>query len=115
MHITRYADAVRSTADYPRKGSRSNEAISYTALGLAGEVGEVANQVKKIARDDGGVQTPERHAKLRDEIGDVFWYLFSLCDEVGVTPEEAMSENIAKLQKRKAEGSIRGDRREEGS
>jgi len=115
LNIARYENAVLETALYPGAGTRSIEAISYVTLGLAGEVGEVANQVKKIARDDGGKVTPERHGKLVDEIGDVFWYLFSLCNELGIHPESAMGTNIVKLRVRKAAGTINGDRRIEGT
>ena len=29
-------------------------AVQYTALGLAGEVGEICNEIKKVYRDDDG-------------------------------------------------------------
>lgn len=53
--------------------------IAYT-LGLAGEVGEVANLVKKTARD--GV-APDGEG-LGAELADCLTYLLLLADEAGV-------------------------------
>lgn len=54
--------------------------VAYT-LGLAGEVGEVANAVKKIRRDG---ETYQNKAQLAEEIADVFTYLMLLCNETGI-------------------------------
>ena len=45
--------------------------IKYMAIGLAGEVGEVLNEIKKIERDDNNIMTNDRKMKLKDELGDV--------------------------------------------
>jgi NTP pyrophosphatase (non-canonical NTP hydrolase) len=45
------------------------------ALGLAGEVGEVVEHIKKALRDDAGVITGNRRAALTTELGDALWYL----------------------------------------
>jgi hypothetical protein len=42
------------TAVYPFAGLGDPQALMYVGLGLAGESGEVANQIKKVARDNGG-------------------------------------------------------------
>lgn len=54
--------------------------VAYT-LGLAGEVGEVANVVKKLARDG---ESPERLAQLGPELADCFTYLLLLAQECEV-------------------------------
>ena len=56
---------------------------TYMRLGLISEVGEVAGQVKRIIRDDGGVLTDERREKLLDELGDVLWYWAQMHDVSG--------------------------------
>ena len=56
------------------------------ALGLAGEVGEVANVVKKIQRDACSLDADGMaalYANLGAELADVFTYLLLLADEVG--------------------------------
>ena len=71
--------------------------LEYPTLGLAGEAGEVANIVKKIQRDHGGVLNDEIRAKLKDELGDVLWYISACADELDMTLEEIAEFNVQKL------------------
>jgi len=48
--------------------------ISYPALGLAGEAGEVANKVKKLMRDGVNNMPDNWRDDIASEIGDVLWY-----------------------------------------
>lgn len=106
-HMKRTAE----TATYPFAGLGNVQGLMYVGLGLAGEAGEIANQVKKIARDDGGLATPERIAKIVDELGDVMWYWLRLCYELGLDPYTVLEGNQAKLTTRAANGTLNGDRR----
>jgi NTP pyrophosphatase (non-canonical NTP hydrolase) len=74
--------------------------LEYPTLGLAGEAGEVANIVKKIQRDHSGVVTEDTRNKLKDELGDVLWYISACCDELGLTLTEIAEYNVDKLAKR---------------
>ena len=74
--------------------------LEYPTLGLAGEAGEVANIVKKIQRDHGGVINDEIRTKLKDELGDVLWYISACADELGISLEEIAAYNVNKLAKR---------------
>jgi NTP pyrophosphatase (non-canonical NTP hydrolase) len=74
--------------------------ILWNAIGAAGEAGELANMIKKGILHRHGVD-PE---KIRDEIGDVLWYLAGLCTQFGFTLGDAMESNIAKLKKRYPDG-----------
>lgn len=74
--------------------------LEYPTLGLAGEAGEVANIVKKIQRDNDGVITDEVRAKLKDELGDVLWYISACADELGLSLDEVAAFNVNKLAKR---------------
>lgn len=96
MNFKDYQSAASKTALYPNRMSN----IEYPTLGLAGEAGEVANIVKKIQRDDAGVLTDEVRAKLKDELGDVLWYISACADELGLTLEEIAEYNVGKLAKR---------------
>lgn len=84
------------TALYPKRLDN----LEYPTLGLAGEAGEVANIVKKIQRDHGGEISDEIRAKLKDELGDVLWYISACADELGLTLEEIAEFNVGKLAKR---------------
>jgi len=74
--------------------------LEYPTLGLAGEAGEVANVVKKIQRDHAGVLNEETREKLKDELGDVLWYISACADELGLTLTEIAEFNVRKLAKR---------------
>ena len=73
----------------------------YPITGLAGEVGEVANEIKKMHRDDGGILTPERKKKIVEELGDVLWYLTSLCNSLDICLEDIAYESLDKVLNKK--------------
>ena len=83
MLLSDYQARSRRTATYPGAG----ENIVYPTLGLAGEAGEVAEKVKKMLRDDGGVMTGERLEALAGELGDVLWYVAQVATEAGLDLE----------------------------
>ncbi|MBA2494798.1 MAG: nucleoside triphosphate pyrophosphohydrolase family protein [Acidobacteria bacterium] len=96
MNFEEYQTKAKQTALYPNRLSN----LEYPTLGLAGEAGEVANIVKKIQRDFGGKITDEIRAKLKDELGDVLWYISACADELGLTLTEIAEFNVEKLAKR---------------
>lgn len=84
------------------------DVIIYPALGLISEAGEVAGKVKKVLRDDKGMFTPEKRQAIADEVGDVLWYMASLCTDLGIGMETVAQRNIDKLNSRMARGVIQG-------
>ena len=70
------------------------------ALGLCGEAGEVADQLKKHFFHG----HPLDKAKLSSELGDVLWYWVLLCDSLGLSMESVVMGNVAKLRRRYPEG-----------
>lgn len=96
MNFEDYQSEASQTALYPRRLNN----LEYPTLGLAGEAGEVANIVKKIQRDNGGVINDEIRGKLQDELGDVLWYISACADELGLTLTEIAEFNVNKLAKR---------------
>ena len=96
MKFEEYQANASQTALYPNRLKN----LEYPTLGLAGEAGEVANIVKKIQRDFGGKITDEIRTKLKDELGDVLWYISACSDELGLTLDEVAEFNIEKLTKR---------------
>lgn len=99
-----YQKAAHGTAIYPQDAG-----ISYAALGLAGEAGEVANQVKKIIRDDGGTPTRERKAAIAKELGDGLWYFAEVATKLGLQLSDIAKANLKKLYDRKDRGTLQGD------
>ena len=100
-----YQEISAQTAIYPNKGNN----MSYPALGLCGEAGEIANKVKKIYRDHDGVLTDEYREILSAELGDVLWYVAAIASELGVSLGEVAMSNVDKLTDRKARNKLGGD------
>jgi NTP pyrophosphatase (non-canonical NTP hydrolase) len=104
MLIADYQERSRATAVYPGAG----ENLLYPTLGLCGEAGEVAEKVKKMLRDDGGVLSPERRTALAKELGDVLWYAAQVATEAGLDLDAIAEENLAKLGSRRDRGVLQG-------
>lgn len=98
MDFNHYQNKTEETAVYPK-----DEAIHYLALGLTGEAGEVAEKIKKSIRDDKDLDDG-----MKDELGDVLWYLARLADELGFELDEIADNNLDKLFDRKERGKIHG-------
>lgn len=103
-----YQQQARTTAIYPDAGTGSVGALTYVALGLAGEAGEVANKIKKILRDSGGDVTPEHREIIGKELGDVLWYAAMLAREIHVPLDIVAGANLEKLFARKDAGTLGG-------
>ncbi len=106
MTFNNYQANAGRTAFYPRY--LANDGLYYTALGLVGEAGEIANKVKKIMRDNNGNLEELAKADIFDELGDVLWYCASLADELGVNLEDVAKLNLIKLEDRMNRGKIQG-------
>lgn len=74
--------------------------ISNAALGLCGEAGEFADELKKHLYQ-GRARNDE---KLRKELGDVLWYLALACESLGCTMADVAEGNVAKLRERFPDG-----------
>ena len=95
------------------EGKKAGDDIFYLGfmtkvLGLAGEAGEVTEDVKKISRDKGGKITDADREELTRELGDVMWYIAVVADYLGVTMEEIVEKNIEKLASRNKRGTLSG-------
>jgi NTP pyrophosphatase (non-canonical NTP hydrolase) len=104
MDFNSYQACSRATARYPDAGRNP----TYPTLGLCGEAGEVADKVKKVLRDHGGVFDEAALAGLRLELGDVLWYVAQLATELGFTLEDIAQTNLDKLASRAARNVIAG-------
>lgn len=83
MNLTDYCAAAASTAIYPGAGQRTLLGLSYLALGLAGEVSEIAELVARMGLNSEWVHLDD----IRAELGDVLWYDAMLTAELGISPD----------------------------
>ena len=104
MDFDAYQNAATKTALY---GDAYR--VTYPALGLASEAGEVAGKVKKVLRDRAGEFGDDQIAAIKDELGDVLWYIAALASDLGLTLNDIASGNIEKLRSRLERGAIQGD------
>ncbi|OGH66226.1 MAG: hypothetical protein A3J66_04210 [Candidatus Magasanikbacteria bacterium RIFCSPHIGHO2_02_FULL_47_14] len=88
--------------------SEDLHSLEYYALGLTGEAGEVADKIKKIWRDHNRVVSDEDKEKLKQELGDVMWYVSQMASFLGFSLHEVASGNIAKGDDRHARGVQHG-------
>lgn len=95
-----YAQFVRDVAD-----KNCNNPL-YLATALCGESGELANELKKVFRDDDGMITDERKHAILSEMGDVLWYLYALSNLLDVRMVEVKQINMTKIIKRIEEGKL---------
>lgn len=82
--------------------------LLVSALGLAGEAGEVTEKFKKLVRDHDGVLTDELRNDIVKELGDVLWYVTSLGHLVGSDLETIARVNVEKRHSRLARGTTHG-------
>lgn len=101
-----YQAAAAATAIYP-PGS-----LTYLALGLNGEAGEVAEIIKRQIRGGKPLSTEEVE-RLALELGDCLWYIANAARELGYSLSDIAAYNVAKLRDRKDRGVLhgRGDKR----
>jgi NTP pyrophosphatase (non-canonical NTP hydrolase) len=104
LELTDYQERSRVTAVYPDAGAN----LLYPTLGLCGEAGEVAEKVKKMIRDDGGVLSAQRRDALAGELGDVLWYVAQLATEAGLDLDAIARDNLDKLRSREGRGMLGG-------
>ena len=118
MNFNEYQKETAKTAIYPKAYVKNalieNEegymsmGFIYPMLGLAGEAGELAEKIKKIFRDDLGTLSGEKMEEIKKEIGDVMWYVSQLATELGLSLDDIVSSNIAKLRSRQERGKLQG-------
>ncbi len=101
-----YEDKAMRTAD-------KKIDLWYAGLGL-GEAGEVQNDIKKIYGH--GYTKEEMRPKIKEELGDLLWYVTAVCHTMDIPLEEVATYNVdAKLQERYPNGFYKkGEQGNEG-
>ena len=102
MELNDYQNQAAEFAFY------KNDDLSYCALGITGEGGEIADHIKKMIRDDKNVLTDDRKDHLLKELGDVMWYVARMAGKLGYSLNDVAKANIVKLQDRTRRGTLPG-------
>jgi NTP pyrophosphatase (non-canonical NTP hydrolase) len=112
------ADVLRfesNTEIFQREARRSlRDDLPYEAtcsnmcMGLAGEIGEVIDIMKKHIYQGKELDITD----VIEEVGDVLWYIANFCNVNNITMDECMESNIKKLRKRFPNGFTTKDANE---
>lgn len=83
-----------------RLSTAENARLFHFFVGIATESGELLDAIKKSIV----YGKPLDKVNLKEELGDVMWYVARACATLGVTLEEVMETNIKKLAARYPDG-----------
>ncbi len=97
-------DAIRTeSTDFSAMNDRlmndGTKRLLHAGIGLSTEAGEFLDALKKHIFYGKELD----RVNLKEEMGDLFWYLAIACDELDVEFESLMATNIAKLKARYGE------------
>lgn len=95
MEFSAYQRAARETSQLRLGGPQS--AIA-PMLGLASETGSILNVYKKYLRD--GIDLAANREFLREELGDLLWYLAAVATACGLDLEEIAETNLRRTRDR---------------
>jgi NTP pyrophosphatase (non-canonical NTP hydrolase) len=102
MTLNEFQDKTKSTVQKYNSKDQENYFLGY--LGLAGEAGSVLTTLKKLVRDGEGFGSFKD--KLKEELGDVLWYISSIALHNNITLEEVAMLNLAKTEDRFKEQNL---------
>ena len=100
MELNEYQSLANNTDQQPETGNFESDprSIMVPLLGMAGEVGELLGEHKKWLRDGDSYKLfPER---VKEELGDLLWYLSNVATKHGLTLEEVADFNLSKTGRR---------------
>lgn len=104
MNVSKYqGEAARTLLPEPGFEIPGKEMmLVWLALGLIGEAGEVAEHIKKGVLHRHGIKVE----KVKEELGDVMWYVAGICTTLDLDLEEVLADNIKKLEIRYPQGTF---------
>ena len=112
MELNEYQRLANQTDQQPENESLEADprSIMVPLLGMAGEVGELLGEHKKWLRDGDSYKLfPER---VKEELGDLLWYLSNVASKHGLTLEEVADFNLSKTGRRwQVVGACTGQRK----
>ena len=99
MELNEYQKEAKASSHVEQGSDISN--LLILGLGIAGEAGEVADEIKKLFRDHNAEMTEAWKMRVGHELGDALWYISQIASMAGFSLEEVARDNIAKIRARK--------------
>lgn len=103
-------ESVSRDANYEKVSDRLGSddtllRLLHAGIGMSGETGEILDTLKKSMMYGKEIDT----VNLKEECGDVLWYMAIMLDTIGISFEEVMQSNVDKLAKRYPKGFTEKD------
>ncbi|MEM9856506.1 MAG: MazG nucleotide pyrophosphohydrolase domain-containing protein [Bacteroidota bacterium] len=92
LTLKEYQETADSTKQSYKSSDQENFFLGY--LGLAGEAGSVLTTLKKLIRDGEGFGSFRE--KLKEELGDVLWYISAIASHYQISLQEIAEINLEK-------------------
>ena len=93
MNINNYQ--LKASRTMPTLGTLSEDSI-HMVLGMQTEAAEIADVYKKAL----AYKKPIDFVNVKEELGDLMWYIANMCNIHGWNLEDVLDVNIAKLEAR---------------
>jgi NTP pyrophosphatase (non-canonical NTP hydrolase) len=108
VELNEYQRQANLTDQRPRRvdeGGDEEASLVFPLIGLASEVGSLLTQYKRRVRDrDAHELFSER---VREELGDILWYVANLATKAGLTLDDVADINLRRVNERwPAEGAV---------
>jgi NTP pyrophosphatase (non-canonical NTP hydrolase) len=107
MDFNEYQEKTKKTAGWAKTLGQDFDFV-YPVLGLVGEAGEVAEKIKKVLRDEGGVVSDAKREEIKKELGDVLWYIAQIGVILKIELNDIAESNIQKTYDRLERGKLSG-------
>lgn len=99
MDMDDFQQRAKVTDQYPITGDKEdNKSFIVPLLGLAGEAGTLLSEYKKFLRD--GSAHEHFAEEVREELGDLLWYVAIVADRFGLVLSDVAEQNLAKARSR---------------
>lgn len=84
-----------------RWDSTKDMGLTWSAIAIGSEVGELQQIVEKIYRKSDGQITDEHIAALASELGDILWNVANICNDLDISMDTVLETNITKVNGRR--------------
>jgi len=100
MHFDDYQRQAQETDQVPQESISADGSKGQIIpfLGMAGEVGSLLSEYKKVLRD--GPAHVHFKEQVREELGDILWYVANVATKFGLSLEQIAQENLQKTRDR---------------
>lgn len=97
MNLNEYQELALRTVN---KDLDKRDLLINASMGICGEAGETIDIVKKHL----GHKHELDREHIKEELGDIMWYIAEMCYVLEINLDDVCENNIAKLKKRYPEG-----------